>query len=74
VVAGDRQDVAELAGLQAGAERRIAAVDLVAGHPPGRRAGVEGGADHRQGQRGFGGERHVVGDPGGGAAGRVVGP
>jgi hypothetical protein len=40
VVAGDRQHVADLAGLQRGAQGGVGAVDLVAGDPGGRDAGV----------------------------------
>lgn len=74
VVAGDGEDVAELPLLQRGAQVRVGAVDLVAGHPGGADSGVQGAADHAGGECGFRGEADAIGYPGGPAAGRVLGP
>jgi hypothetical protein len=73
VVAGDRQHVADLAGLQLASQPGAGAVDLVAGHPGGRHPGVRRPAEHGRGQLGFGGRRRRP--PGGGRhAGRGAHP
>jgi hypothetical protein len=74
VVAGDRQHVADAAGLQLGPQPGAGAVDLVAGHPGGRDAGVQRAGDHRLRQGRLGRKPDLVGDAGGAAAGRIVDP
>src|SRR4030095_5571077 len=69
VVTGDRQHVTDAAGLQLGAQPRVGAVDLVAGDPGGRDAGVQRAGEHLTGQGRLGGEPDLVGDAGGAAAG-----
>ena len=71
---GHRQDVAQAATGQFGAQLRVLAVDLVAGDPCRGSLGVEGIGDHCPGQRRLGGEHGAIGDPGGLAPGQITGP
>lgn len=60
MVAGDREHVAELPPLQGGAQVRVVAIDLVAGHPLGRYSRVQGALDHLLGKLGLGREDHIL--------------
>jgi site-specific DNA recombinase len=62
LVAGHRDDVADPALLQPGPELAVLAVGLIGGHPRGRDAGIQGPGQHRAGELGLGGERHVIRD------------
>ena len=73
-VGGDLQHVAQPELTHGGAQERIGAVDLVAGHPAGRHAGLDGADEHRDGQRRLGRKRDVGGHPSCRAALLVVGP
>ena len=74
VVAGDCEDVGDVLFFQPAAQRPVVPVDLIAGHPAERYPGRCGSPDHLPRQLRLGGEPRVRGDPGGGAAFRVVGP
>jgi hypothetical protein len=74
VVAGNREDVPELPLLQRGPQVRVAPVDLVACHPGDGNPGIQCAADHACGELGLRGEAHGVRNPGGLAAGQVLGP
>jgi hypothetical protein len=74
VVAGHRQHVADLADFQLGPQGGVGAVDLVAGHPRCRDAGVQRAADHLGGQGRLGRKPHLGGDTGRPQAVRVIGP
>jgi hypothetical protein len=54
--------MADPASLQLGPQPGIGAVDLVAGHPGGRDAGVQGAGQHLGGQRRLGGKPYLVRD------------
>ena len=71
---GHRQDIAQAAAGQLGAQLRVLAVDLVACRPRGGRPGVQGTADHLLGQRGLGRECRATRHPGVLAPGRVSCP
>lgn len=65
----DREDVADLAGLQGRAQVRVLVVGLVAGDP-----GVESPVDRLGAQAGLGRELQLVADAGLGPAFLVVAP
>jgi site-specific DNA recombinase len=46
----DRQHIGDTPLLQEGAQARVAAVDLIGGHPPGRHARLQRALQHRLGQ------------------------
>jgi hypothetical protein len=73
-VAADGQHIPDTAGLQLGAQTGIGAVDLVTGHPAGLHTGIQRPDHHRGGQRRFGRELDVGGDPGRGPPVGIVGP
>jgi len=74
MVAGHRQHVADLAGLEPGPQGGVGAVGLVAGHPPGRHPGVQRPREHGLCQRRLGRKPHLAGDAGGPAAVAIVSP
>src|SRR5215207_3152829 len=53
MVTGHRQHLADTAALQLGPQPRVGAVALIAGHPGGRHAGVQGAGQHPGGQAGL---------------------
>jgi hypothetical protein len=59
VVAGDRQHIADLAGLQLGPQPGVGAVDLIAGHPRCRHPSIQRTPDHGRGQLGLGRNPHL---------------
>jgi hypothetical protein len=74
MIAGDRQHVADAAGLELGAQGGVGAVGLVAGDPGGRDAGVQRAGEHLGGQGWLGGKPDLVGDAGSAAAVGIAGP
>lgn len=70
----DREDVADLAGLQGRAQVRVLVVGLVAGDPGGGDPGVESPGDRLGAQAGLGRELQLVADAGLGPAFLVVAP
>ncbi|MBF6222820.1 hypothetical protein IU479_32565 [Nocardia abscessus] len=56
MAAGDGENVTDAARFECGPQFRIAAVDLVAGYPPGCNPSIKGVHDHVLGQCGFGRE------------------
>jgi len=73
-VGRDLQYVAQAVLAHGAAQVRVGAVDLVAGHPGRRRAGLHRAADHRSGERRLGRELDLVRDAGLPAALLVLGP
>ncbi len=73
VVGADREGVVE-AEAAGGLSQFAAAVDLVAGQPPGRYAQIAGALEHDGGELGLGGEDDLVGHVGEQAAFFVGGP
>jgi hypothetical protein len=74
MVTGHRQHIADTAALQLGPQPWVGAVDLIAGHPGGRHAGVQGAGQHPGGQGRLGGKADLLGDAGRPAAVRVLEP
>jgi hypothetical protein len=74
VIARDGQHVCDVLLFQPGAQRPVIPVDLIAGDPGERNLRGDGPLDHPPRELRLGRERHVRGDPGGRAAGRVAGP
>jgi hypothetical protein len=74
VVTGHRQHIADTSGLQLGPQRRVGTVDLIAGHPGGRHAGVQRPGDRRLGQGRLGGKPDLLGYARGRQAFRISGP
>ena len=70
----DRQHRGQPADLQPAAQRRVAAVDLIGGHPAGRHPSLQRPLEHPAGQLGLGGEADLVGDADGPAARGIVDP
>ena len=70
----DRQDVGDRLLLKPDSQPSVAAVDGVAGDPPGRHPSRHGALEHGLGELGLGAEGELVGHAGLGAAGQVVGP
>ena len=64
----DRQHIGQPAALQPAAQRRVAAVDLIGGHPAGRHPGIQRAFQHHPGQLRLGGKGARGGHPGGVAA------
>ena len=73
-VGRDLQHVPEPVLAHRAAQGRVGAVDLVAGHPPGRDTGLHRAGDHRCSQRGFGRELDAVRNAGSRAPAWVGGP
>ena len=70
----DRQDVGDRLLLKPDSQPSVAAVDGVAGDPPGRHPSRHGALEHGLGELGLGAEGELVGHAGLGAEGQVVGP
>src|SRR4029453_15605346 len=65
---------AHATALQPGPQGRVAAVGLVRGHPRGWDAGVQGTLQHDLGELRLGPKPNPLGDLGGPAARRILGP
>jgi hypothetical protein len=74
VAAGHGQHIAGAPAFQAGAQPRVAAVDLIGGDPGRRGSGIQGPGDHLARQRGLGREPSPGRDARGAAAGPVISP
>src|SRR5215217_2376794 len=70
----DGQHMGQVAVLQPAPQGRVAAIDLIGGHPAGRDLGVQGPLQQHSGQLGLGPKRHLGRDAGSAAPRRVVGP
>ena len=70
----DGQHIGQAAVLQEAPERRVAAVGFVGGDPAGWDPSVQGALEHDPGQLWLGPKLHLGRDPGGPAAGRILGP
>jgi NAD(P)-dependent dehydrogenase (short-subunit alcohol dehydrogenase family) len=74
VVAGHRQHIADASGLQLRPQRRVGAVDLVAGHPGGRHDSVQGTGDHLGSQGRLGRKPDRLGNAGRPASAGILNP